>query len=138
MYKQQEKEHRRKRQRLVQRCSGATRCGVFGDLGWGGMKQGWRGKRKPGLTGCVCLVTQSCVSCTQLFVTPWTVAHQAPLSMGFSRQEYWSGLPRCPPEDLPNLGVEPRSPALQVDSLPSEPPGKPREPRRTAVLKPET
>ena len=50
--------------------------------------------------------------------TPWTVAHQAPLSMGFSRQEYWSGLP-CPfPWDLPNPGIEPRSPALQVNSLP--------------------
>ena len=49
-------------------------------------------------------------SCVQLFVTPWTVAHQAPLSMGFSRQEYWNGLPFPLPEDLPNLGVEPTSP----------------------------
>ena len=54
-----------------------------------------------------------------------TVAHQALLSMGFSRQEYWSGLSCPPPGDLPNPGIEPRSPALQVDSLPSEPPGKP-------------
>ena len=53
------------------------------------------------------------------------VAHQASLSMGFSRQEYWSGLPCHSPGDLPNLGIEPRSPTLQVDSLPSEPPGKP-------------
>ena len=45
-------------------------------------------------------------------MTPWTVAHQAPLSMGFSRQEYWSGLPFPPPGDLPDLGVEPTSPAL--------------------------
>ena len=53
-----------------------------------------------------------------LFSTPWTVAHQAPLSMGFSRQEYWSGLP-CPSQgDLPNLGIEPRSPALAGKSLP--------------------
>ena len=47
---------------------------------------------------------------------PWTVAHQAPLSMGFSRQEYWSGLPCPSPGDLPDPGMEPRSPALQVDS----------------------
>ena len=58
------------------------------------------------------------------FRTPWTVAHQAPLSMGFFRQEYWSGLPCPPPGDLPNLGIEPRSPALQADSLTSEPPKK--------------
>ena len=61
-----------------------------------------------------------------LFVTPWTVACQAPLFMEFSRQEYWSGLP-CPlPGDLPNLGVKPRSAALQADSSLSEPPGKPK------------
>ena len=59
-----------------------------------------------------------------LFATPWTVARQAPLSMGFSRQEYWSGLPFPPSEDLPNPGIESRSPTLQADSLPSEPPGK--------------
>ena len=59
--------------------------------------------------------------------TPWTVACQAPLSMEFSRQEYWSGLPCPAPGDLPNLGTEPRSPALQVDSLPFEPPGKPQQ-----------
>ena len=57
--------------------------------------------------------------------TPRTVARQAPLAMGFPRQEYYSGLPRPPPGDLPNPGTEPGSPALQVDSLPSEPPGKP-------------
>ena len=50
--------------------------------------------------------------------TLWTVAHQAPLSMGFPRQEYWSGLPFPSPEDLPDLGIEPTSPALQADSLP--------------------
>ena len=59
-------------------------------------------------------------------MTLWTVAHQAPLSMGFSRQEYWSGLPCPAPGDLPNPGIEPRSPALQVDSLTSEPPEKPK------------
>ena len=58
------------------------------------------------------------------FVTPWTVAHQAPPSMGFSRQEYWSGLPFPSPGDLPDPGIKPRSPALQADALPSEPPGK--------------
>ena len=52
------------------------------------------------------------------FVTPWTVAHQAPLSMESSKQEYWSGLPCPPPGDLPDPGMEPRSPALQAGSLP--------------------
>ena len=55
------------------------------------------------------LCVLSCSSCVQLFVTLWTVACQAPLSMGFSRQEYWSGLPRPPPGDLPNPGTEPVS-----------------------------
>ena len=61
----------------------------------------------------------------RLFVTPWTVAYQAPQSMEFSRQEYWSGLPFPSPGDLPNPGIEPRSSALQADALPSEPPGRP-------------
>ena len=60
------------------------------------------------------------LSHVQLFVTLWTIACQAPLSMGFSRQEYWSGLPFPSPGDLPNRGIEPRSPALQADPLPSE------------------
>ena len=62
----------------------------------------------------------SCFSCVWLFVTLWTVAHQSPLSMGFSRQQYWRGLPCPSPGDLPNAGIEPVSPeasALQVDSL---------------------
>ena len=59
----------------------------------------------------------------QLFATSWTVAYQAPLSMGFSRQEYWSGLPFPSLGDLPNPGIKPVSPALQADTLPSEPPG---------------
>ena len=63
----------------------------------------------------VCLVTQ----------TPWTVAHQAPLSMGFSRQEYWSGLPFPSAGDLPDPGIEPRSPALAGTPFTTEPPGKP-------------
>ena len=58
------------------------------------------------------------------FAIPWTVAHQAPLSMGFSIQEYWSGLPFPPLGDLADPGIETGSPALQADSLPSEPLGK--------------
>ena len=59
-------------------------------------------------------------------VTTWAVASQAPLSKEFSRQAYWSGLPFPPPGDLPNPGIELRSSTLQTDSLPSEPPGKPK------------
>ena len=76
-----------------------------------------------------------CMSCAQslsyvwLFATPWTVASQALLSMGILMQEYWSGLP-CPlPRDIPNPGTEPKSPALQADSLPSGPSGKPKNTR---------
>ena len=58
-------------------------------------------------------------------MTPWMVARQATPSMGFSRQEHWSGLPFPSPGDLLDPGIEPGSPALQADSLPSEPPGKP-------------
>ena len=65
------------------------------------------------------------LSCVRLFATPWTVSYQAPLSMEFSRQEYWSGLPFPSPGDLPDPGIEAGSPALQADSLPSESPGKP-------------
>ena len=65
------------------------------------------------------------LSRVRLFATPWTEAHQAPPSMGFSRQGYWSGLPFPSPGDLPNPGIEPRSPALQADALTSAPPGKP-------------
>ena len=61
----------------------------------------------------------------QLFVIPWNEAYQARPSMEFSRQEYWSELPFPSPGNLPDLGIEPRSPELQADSLPSEPPGKP-------------
>ena len=65
------------------------------------------------------------LSCVQLLATPWTVTHQVPLSMEFSRQEYWSGYPFPSPRDLPNPGIKPRSPARQADSLPGEPQGKP-------------
>ena len=60
------------------------------------------------------------LSRVQLFAIPWTVAHQAPLSVGFSRQKYWSGFPCPPPWDLPNSRFEPRSSILQAGSLPSE------------------
>ena len=65
------------------------------------------------------------LSHVQLFATPWTVAYQGPLSMGFSRQQYWSGLPFPSPGDLPDPGIEARFPALRADALPPEPPGKP-------------
>ena len=64
------------------------------------------------------------LSRVRLFVIPWTVAHQAPPSTGFSRQEYWSGLPFPYPGDLPEPGIEPGSPALRADALTAEPPGK--------------
>ena len=64
------------------------------------------------------------LSRVRLFVTPWTVGHQASQSMGFSRQVSWSGLPFPSPGDLPDPWIEPGSPALQADTLTSEPPGK--------------
>ena len=66
-------------------------------------------------------VAQSCL----ILCDPWTIAPQASLSMGFSKQEYWSGLPFPSPGDLPDPGIEPRSPSLQAEALPSEAPGKP-------------
>ena len=72
---------------------------------------------------CVCTRAKSLQSCPTL-CDPWTVACQAPLSMGFSRQEHWSGLPFPSPGDLPDPGIEHGSPALQAGSLPSEPLGK--------------
>ena len=76
----------------------------------------WGSRAVP--TNLCCMCAKSVVSDS---VTPWAVAHQAPLSMGFSRQEIWSGLPCPPPGDLPDPGIEPTSPAaptLQADSLP--------------------
>ena len=67
-------------------------------------------------------VKMKSLSHVQFFATPWTVAHQAPPSMEFSRQEYWSGLPFPSPGDLPNPGIEPGPPSLRADTLPSEPP----------------
>ena len=65
------------------------------------------------------------LSRVRLFVAPWTVAHQTPPSMGFSRQQYWSGLPFPSPGYLPDLVIGPRTPTMQADALLSEPPGKP-------------
>ena len=71
------------------------------------------------------LVPVKLLSHVRLFATPWTAAYQAPPSMAFSRQEYWSGLPFSSPGDLPDPGLTPRSPTLQAGAVPSEPPGKP-------------
>ena len=73
------------------------------------------------------------LSCVRLFATPWAVAHQASPSMGFSRQEYWSGLPFPSSGDLPDPGIEPGSPTLQADVLPSESPGKPGLPGKSLL-----
>ena len=70
----------------------------------------------------VCVHSLSCVC---LFANLWTVAHQAPLSMGFPKQEYWSGLLFLPPGDLSNPGIKPMSPALAGGYFTTEPPGKP-------------
>ena len=88
----------------------------------GGWMQPWSG-------GGGDLVTKSCPT----LVTPWTVACQAPLSTGLSRHEYWSGLPFSSPGDLPDPGIDPGSPALQADSLPTELRGKPQIKRRHEV-----
>ena len=79
------------------------------------------------LWACVYVCAQL-LNCIQLFAAPWTAAHQAPLSMEFSRQEYWSGLPFPSPEDLPNPGIEPASPCISCTSrqfFTTVPPGKP-------------
>ena len=79
----------------------------------------------------------SAFRCVRLFATPGTVANQAPLSMGFSRQKYWSGSLFPSPGNLPDSGIEPRSPALQVDALPFELPGNPKTyTNATLVLRP--
>ena len=70
-----------------------------------------------------CMSKVKSLSRVRLFVTPWTIAHQAPPSMEFSREEYWGGLPLPSPGDLPNPWIEPGSLALWADALLSEPPG---------------
>ena len=71
---------------------------------------------------CICC---SLIANSNSFVTPWTVAHWAPLSMGLPREEYWSGLPFPSPGDLPDSGIEPLYPILQADSLPLRHQGRP-------------
>ena len=72
-------------------------------------------------SNCCCLVAKSCLN----LATAWTVTHQAPLFMGFAKQEYWSGLPLLSPRDRPDPGIEPVSPALTGGFFVTEPPGKP-------------
>ena len=86
---------------------------------------------------CVCVSVCLCISHSVMSdsATSRTVAHQAPLSMEFSRQEYWSGLPFPSPGDLPDPGIKARSPTLQADSLLSESPGKPKEALYTLTKK---
>ena len=108
--------------------------GAVGGAGWGGLLaqircSEWQ-NQFPNL-GCM-------LSRIQLLGTLWAVAHQAPLSLVFSRQEYWSGLPCPPPGDLPNPGIKPASPAspaLQADSLPTEPPWDPGSILHPALLR---
>ena len=96
-------------------------------------KSGWGGEKQVklsifcflGIFKSLLKVKVKSLSRVRLFVTPWTVAYQAPPFIGFSWQEYWSGLPFPSPGDLPNPGIEPGSPAFQADTLTSEPPGKP-------------
>ena len=93
--------------------------------------------RGPESLHCRCIQTTlkvkvKSLSRVRLLATPWTVARQAPLSVGFSRQEYWSGLPFPSPGDLPDTGIKRRSPVLQEESLPFEPPGAPVKPWRQA------
>ena len=80
----------------------------------------------PGICACVCVYVCVCVSRSVMSnsVTPWTVTHQGPLSMEFSRQEYWSGLPIPSPGGLPDSGIEIRSPALAGGFFTAYPPGK--------------
>ena len=93
----------------------------------------WWFTRKTQVCVQVCPIAQlylTLLSCTWLFATPWTVAHQAPLSMGFSRQEYWVGLPFLPPGHLPNPDIKPASPTSPVwagEFFTTEPPGKPQK-----------
>ena len=90
------------------------------------------GQRENAFVGYRCIINAGqqvlsevkSLSRVRLFATPWTVAHQASLSMEFSKQEYWSGVPFSSPGDLPNPEIELGSPVLQADALPSEPPGK--------------
>ena len=105
---QKEISHDKKQGKKKEKNSHSKKNQSFGDLLW------------DNLLVFLCEI----LSHVQLFASPWTAAYQAPLSMGFSRQQYWSGLPFSSPRDLTDPGIEPGSPALQTDALPSEPPGK--------------
>ena len=94
----------------------SLRLPVGGHLPWGKGKLAQLGGREK--------VKVKSLSRVRLFAVPWTVAHQAPLSMGLRRHEYWSGLPFPSPGDHPDPGIKPGSPTLQADALPSELPGK--------------
>ena len=106
-----------KREPLFTVCGNVNWCNHYGKLYWRFLKKKMKSKT-------IVLLCQS-LSHIQLFSTPWTVACQAPLSMGFSRREYWSGLPLPPPWNLPHPEIEPQSPLLQADSLVLDPPGIP-------------
>ena len=93
--------------------------GLRSELG----KAGVRGQ-KPKVKSALFKSEVKSLSHVRFFATPWTVGYQDPPPMGVSRQGYWNGLPFPFPGDLPNPVIEPRSPALQTDALPSEPPGK--------------
>ena len=80
----------------------------------------------------LCLFSHKVIS--DSFATPWTVAHQGPLSIGFPRQEYWGGWPFPPPEDLPNSGFQPTSLALASRFFPTEPSGKPLSPLPSFII----
>ena len=104
----------------LQSCPTGPLCHLASGIKSTSPGQRWAGSR-------ACMLSR--FSHVRFFVTPWTVAHQAPLSMGFSRQEHWGGLPFPFPGDLPNPGIEPASlvsPALPAGSLPLASPGKPR------------
>ena len=109
-----------------------NKTGLYSELVYWKGESILRAKFKLGLVEPLhdmCCAVLSHFSYVQLFATLWAVSHQAAMSMGFSRQEYWSGLPFLPPGDLPEPGNKPVSPAasvLKVDSLPSEPPGLPQ------------
>ena len=96
---------------------------IRGRLGHRTMQWAWTAKTPN--------VNMKLLSRVRLLVTPRTVAFQAPLSMGFSRQQCWSGLPFPSPGDLPDPGIKPRSPTSQTDALPSEPPGKSKNSQKT-------
>ena len=105
---------------------GSFSRGIFLTQGWNlGSPALWTDSLLSEIPLLTVKVKVKSLSHVQLFATPWTVAYQASLSMGFSKQEYWSGLPFPSPGDLPNPGIKSGSPALEADALTSEPQGGP-------------